>query len=79
MREHPIKWDVPTHILYGELDNLTPYDTVSEFACSIGVAVTVMKGGEHWFHTDEQLRFLSDWILRCVQVKKITQFIAMKV
>lgn len=79
VREHPIKWDVPTDILYGELDNLTSYDTVSEFACSIGAAVTVMKGGEHWFHTDEQLRFLSDWILRCVQVKKITQFIAMKV
>ena len=25
--------------------------------------LTVMPGGEHWFHTDEQLRFLDDCIL----------------
>ena len=25
-------------------------------------ALTVMPGGEHWFHTDEQLRFLDRWI-----------------
>ena len=24
--------------------------------------VAVMEGGEHWFHTDEQLRFLDRWI-----------------
>ena len=23
--------------------------------------VTVMKGGEHWFHTEEQMRFIDDW------------------
>ena len=24
--------------------------------------LTVMEGGEHWFHTDEQMQFLNDWI-----------------
>jgi len=24
--------------------------------------VTVMEGGEHWFHTAEQMAFLDDWI-----------------
>ena len=24
--------------------------------------LTVMKGGEHWFHTKEQLAFLNDWM-----------------
>jgi len=22
-----------------------------------------MDGGEHWFHTEEQMRFLDDWII----------------
>jgi hypothetical protein len=26
--------------------------------------LTVMEGGEHWFHTDEQIQFLDDWIRR---------------
>ena len=25
--------------------------------------VTVMEGGEHWFHTEEQMEFLDQWIL----------------
>ena len=24
--------------------------------------LTVMEGGEHWFHTDEQMRFLNQWL-----------------
>jgi hypothetical protein len=26
--------------------------------------LTVMEGGEHRFHTDEQIQFLDDWIRR---------------
>jgi len=26
--------------------------------------LTVMKGGEHWFHTKEQMAFLDAWIKR---------------
>ena len=43
-----------THILYGEKDNLTSYETVAEFVAQIKATLTVMKNGEHWFHTDEQ-------------------------
>ncbi len=25
-------------------------------------ALTVMEGGEHWFHTEQQMQFLDDWI-----------------
>ena len=35
---------------------------VRAFAEKTGAALTVMPGGEHWFHTDEQMRFLDDWI-----------------
>lgn len=62
VREHPIRWTVPTHILYGEKDHLTSFETVSAFARQTGATLTVMDGGEHWFHTEEQMRFLDRWI-----------------
>lgn len=62
VREHPVAWTVPTNILYGEKDSLTSYETISAFADRIGAALTVMENGEHWFHTKEQIEFLSDWI-----------------
>lgn len=62
VREHPIEWNVPTCILYGEHDNLTDMETVSAFAKRHSAELTVMPGGEHWFHTAEQMKFLDDWI-----------------
>ena len=54
VRENPIIWTVPTHILYGENDN------------KIKATLTVMKSGEHWFHTKEQMEFLDNWLMRLV-------------
>ena len=62
VREHPVEWRVPTAILYAEHDNLVPYETVRAFAQAHGADLSVMKNGEHWFHTDEQVRFLDDWL-----------------
>lgn len=62
VREHPVSWKVPTHILYGSRDDLTSLETVSKFAEHTGATLTVMEGGEHWFHTEEQMRFLDQWI-----------------
>jgi pimeloyl-ACP methyl ester carboxylesterase len=62
VRQHPIIWNVPTCILYGEHDNLTSIETVSAFAKRYHAKLTVMPGGEHWFHTAEQMRFLDDWL-----------------
>ena len=65
IREHPIKWSVPTSILYGNKDNLTSLETVRAFAKQHGAILTVMENGEHWFHTDEQMQFLDGWIRKC--------------
>lgn len=65
VRQNPASWDVPTDILYGEYDNMTTAETVSDFAAAHGAGLTVMKAGEHWFHTEEQLKFLSEWITQC--------------
>ena len=62
VREHPISWRIPTHILYGAHDNLTSPETISAFAERNGAELTVMPDGEHWFHTEEQMRFLDAWI-----------------
>lgn len=65
VRKHPIIWNVPTCILYGEHDNLTSIETVSAFAKQHRAELTVMPGGEHWFHTKEQMQFLNHWIREC--------------
>lgn len=64
VRKHPIIWNVPTCILYGEHDNLTSIETVSAFAKQHHADLTVMPGGEHWFHTEEQMQFLDRWLRR---------------
>ena len=60
--DHPVVWRVGTDILYGENDALIPLDEIRSFAKKTGSTLTVMRGGEHWFHTDEQMRFLDAWI-----------------
>lgn len=62
VKSHTVKWSVPTCILYGIKDDLVSLDTISDFAKTHNVPLTVMKGGEHWFHTEEQMAFLDNWI-----------------
>ncbi len=62
VREHPIGWSVPTDILYGSRDGLTSIETITSFVRTHRAALRVMDGGEHWFHTEEQMRFLDRWI-----------------
>ena len=61
-RKNPIEWNIPTYILYGENDDLTSYETILNFTNKSKANLTIMKGGEHWFHTDEQIEFLNNWI-----------------
>ena len=70
VRAHPLGWRIPTEILYGEKDIMTSFETVSDFAERSGAGLTVMKDGEHWFHTEEQLAFIDTWIRKCF-VKKL--------
>ena len=65
-RAHPVRWNIPTCILYGENDHLTSRETMSGFAEQTGAHLTVMEGGEHWFHTTEQMEFLDHWVRRSV-------------
>ena len=62
VRDHPIRWNCPTAILYGSRDNMTSYDTIKSFAEKHHADLTVMENGEHWFHTEKQMKFLDSWI-----------------
>ena len=61
-RKNPIEWNIPTYILYGENDDLTSYETMLNFTNKSKANLTIMRDGEHWFHTDEQIEFLNNWI-----------------
>ena len=62
VRAHPVHpWTCPIRILYGSRDNLTARRAVEAYAHRHSAALTVMEGGEHWFHTPGQLAFLREW------------------
>lgn len=62
VRDHRItQWNTPTFILYGTADNLTDRPTLDAFTGRFHCKLTVMDGGEHWFHTPEQLEILEKW------------------
>ena len=67
VRQHPVRWEIPTEILYGELDNMTSPETVAEFVRAHHASLTVMPGGEHWFHTPEQVAFLKEWLRQALR------------
>ena len=57
VRSHTTDWMVTTQILYGSRDNLTSFETIHDFTKNHNAMLTVMEGGEHWFHIDEQISF----------------------
>ncbi|MBR5688800.1 MAG: hypothetical protein IKX36_12725 [Prevotella sp.] len=62
VRKNTIRWHVPTKILDGSNDYLMSIETISNFAKKYQATLTVMENGEHWFHTDEQMLYLDNWI-----------------
>lgn len=62
VRKNPFSWNVPTEVLYGSTDHLQSIDTIKEFTAVVPAKLTIMEGGEHWFHTDEQMEFLDSWL-----------------
>ena len=70
--KHPVvKWSTPTKILYGEHDNMIDYSSVEDFARKFHCKITVMKDGEHWFHTEPQVTFLKKWVADSIPSKQI--------
>jgi pimeloyl-ACP methyl ester carboxylesterase len=68
---HPVAWGKPTALLYGGNDSLCEYETVKSFAEREDANITVMDGGEHWFHTPDQLMFYQRWLQDQLQSEAI--------
>ncbi|KRK52476.1 hypothetical protein FC97_GL000278 [Companilactobacillus kimchii DSM 13961 = JCM 10707] len=62
VRDNPLDWQVPTEILYGEHDDHTSKSLLKSFVENHNANVTVMKDGQHRFHTRPQLAFLDNWL-----------------
>ena len=61
VREHPLHWKVPTQVLYADTDPLTGHTAMERFRQQTGAHLTILEGGEHWFHTELQLAVLQEW------------------
>ena len=61
IRKNTIHWDIQTNILFADNDNMTSLDSMINFTKKINADLTIMENGEHWFHTEEQMRFLDNW------------------
>lgn len=59
---HPVEWNKPTALLYGAQDSLCEFATIQEFAERVHGDMTILEGGEHFFHTEEQLSFFRQWL-----------------
>ena len=71
VREHPAHtWRCPTRILYGSGDSMTPRRTAEAYARRHNAELTVTEGGEHWFHTPEQLAALRKWEERAMNTEE---------
>lgn len=64
VKENPIcfPWNAPTSILYGSDDNVSDWDEVSLFTKKYMASIQVLDHGEHYFHTEEQLRAFDMWL-----------------
>ena len=61
VQANPVAWRVPTAILYGERDTLISRRMLNAFLGKTAGRLTVVKNGEHWFHTPEQMEKLARW------------------
>ena len=67
VKENPVTlWNNPTSILYGSEDTLTERHILDTFVATFKCDLHVLQGGEHYFHTPEQLEVLEKWLCRKV-------------
>ncbi|MDL2237319.1 alpha/beta hydrolase [Christensenellaceae bacterium OttesenSCG-928-K19] len=65
--QNPVEWDKPTALLCGEKDDISEFEKVREFAERFKASLIVMEGGEHYFHTEEQLGYFRGWLERHIE------------
>lgn len=65
--ENPItKWNKETYILYGSKDNMQDKNIIKKFANQFNCKLSILEGGEHYFHTEEQLNCYKNWLNKII-------------
>lgn len=67
VKNHPLSFHNKIEVLYGDRDFLVDRNTMETFAQNHHVHLTIMKDGEHWFHQEDQLAFLKNWVLQYIE------------
>lgn len=63
VKEKPItNWNKKTYILYGSKDNMQNEEIIKSFSDKFNCELTILEGGEHYFHTEEQLKYYKEWL-----------------
>ena len=57
-------WKTKTYILYGEKDKVVDKNSIFDFLSNHNATLSIMKNGDHYFHTPSQLRFIKKWITK---------------
>ena len=68
VKENPINnWNKETYILYGDKDNMQDKNIIQRFSNNFNCELSILEDGEHFFHTEEQLNFYSDWLDKIIK------------
>lgn len=63
VKENPIvKWNVPTHILYGLKDNLQSLKVIEDFTKKFCSVITVSENSEHPFMDESDAPVVENWM-----------------
>lgn len=64
VKEHPADvWNAPTHILYGEKDNLQSLSVMEQFVHSNHCRITISENSEHAFMGSEDDEIINQWLI----------------
>lgn len=62
LHQPPAVWPIPTHVLYGALDNLQSREVIQAFCQRTGAVLTISEGSEHPFMAPSDEPIVRQWI-----------------
>lgn len=67
VKDNPItSWNKKTYILYGNKDNMQNEDIIKSFSDKFNCDLSILENGEHYFHTEKQLKFYKEWLNKVI-------------
>ena len=61
-------WTVKTDVLYGSNDDFVYIEHIADFVISHEANLTIKNGSEHYFNTEEEKKYIRDWISKSLDL-----------